>query len=131
MKALIQEFKEFIAKGNAMTMAVGLIIGSAFTAIVNSLVDNIISPFLGILLGGMDFSGLALTIGSASIEFGLFINAVITFFLTAIVLFLLVKGINKLTPKKKEEKPAIPEPEPTPEDVLLLQEIRDLLKNSR
>lgn len=125
MKKFFEEFKQFIAKGDAMSMAVGLIVGSAFTAIVTSLTENIIGPLLGILLGGIDFSGIVLTLGEASIGVGSFIQAVINFFITAFVLFLILKFFNRF--KKKEEE--APEPEPTvPEDIALLTEIRDLLK---
>ena len=87
MKKFFAEFKEFISRGNVVDLAVGMIIGSAFTAIVKSLVENIVTPLIGVLLGGLDFSGLNFTIGNAVIEIGLFVNAVITFLLTALVLF--------------------------------------------
>lgn len=125
MKKFIKEFKEFIAKGNVMTMAVGIIIGSAFTAITTSLVNDIITPLLGIIIGGIDFSGISLTIGDAQIMFGNFIQAVINFFLTAFALFLMIKAMNRLQ-RKKEEAPK-KAPEPSAEEKLLT-EIRDLLK---
>ena len=130
MKKFIEEFKSFIAKGNVMTMAVGIIIGGAFTSIVNSLVNDVITPFLGIIIGGVDFSGIIIQIGEAQLLVGNFIQAIITFLLTALVIFWLVKFFNKLTEKKKEEPApeAEPEPAPTPEDIELLREIRDLLK---
>lgn len=132
MKKFLEEFKEFIAKGNVMTMAVGIIIGGAFTSIVNSLVNDVITPLLGIIIGGINFTGIKITVGSAELLVGNFIQAIITFLLTAFVIFWLVKFFNKLTEKKKEE-PAPepekePEPAPTPEDIELLREIRDLLK---
>ncbi|MBR3705914.1 MAG: large conductance mechanosensitive channel protein MscL [Firmicutes bacterium] len=132
MKKFLEEFKAFIAKGNVMTMAVGIIIGGAFTSIVNSLVNDVITPLLGIIIGGINFTGIKITVGSAELLVGNFIQAVITFLLTAFVIFWLVKFFNKLTEKKKEE-PAPepekePEPAPTPEDIELLREIRDLLK---
>lgn len=132
MKKFLEEFKTFIAKGNVMTMAVGIIIGGAFTSIVNSLVNDVITPLLGIIIGGINFTGIKITVGSAELLVGNFIQAVITFLLTAFVIFWLVKFFNKLTEKKKEE-PAPepekePEPAPTPEDIELLREIRDLLK---
>lgn len=132
MKKFLEEFKAFIAKGNVMTMAVGIIIGGAFTSIVNSLVNDVITPLLGIIIGGINFTGIKITVGSAELLVGNFIQAVITFLLTALVIFWLVKFFNKLTEKKKEE-PAPepekePEPAPTPEDIELLREIRDLLK---
>lgn len=125
MKKFMKEFKEFISKGNVMTMAVGIIIGAAFTAITTSLVNDVITPLLGIIIGGIDFSGISLTIGEAQIMFGNFIQAVINFFLTALVIFLMIKFFNKLQRKKPEEPEKAPEPA---EDVKLLTEIRDLLK---
>ena len=107
-----------------------MIIGSAFTAIVKSLVENIVTPLIGVLLGGLNFSGLNFTIGNAVIEIGLFVNAVITFLLTALVLFCVVKTMNRFK-RKKEEEPKKEEPAPTPEDILLLQKIRDLLKEQQ
>ena len=127
MKALIREFKEFISKGNVMSMAVGLIVGSAFTAIVTSLNQDIISPLLGLILGQIDFTSLSLTVGGASVMYGNFIQAIITFLITALTLFFVLKGFNKMTRKKEEEKKEEPAPEPS-EDVKLLTEIRDLLK---
>ncbi len=127
MKALIREFKEFISKGNVMGMAVGLIVGSAFTAIVTSLNQDIITPLLGLILGQIDFTSLSLTVGGASVMYGNFIQAIITFLITALTLFFVLKGFNKMTRKKEEEKKEEPAPEPS-EDVKLLTEIRDLLK---
>lgn len=107
MKKLAQEFKEFISRGNVVDMAVGVIIGGAFTAIVNSLVNDLITPLLGLITGGMDFSRLSFGIGEAQFCYGSFISAVINFLLIALVLFLLVKGINRLHRKKEaEDKPA-------------------------
>jgi len=128
MKKFVQEFKEFISKGNVITMAVGIIIGSAFTAIVNSLVNDIITPLIGVILGGMDFSGMVLTVGKESLLIGSFINAIISFLLTALVLFMIVKTFNRIQ-REKEEAPK--EPAPTPEEIQLLQEIRDLLKEKQ
>ena len=125
MKKFFKEFKEFIAKGNVMAMAVGIIIGSAFTAITTSLVNDIFTPLLGVLIGGINFSGICVTIGDAQIMFGTFIQAVINFLLTAFVLFLMIKAFNKLQ-RKKEEAPK-KAPEPSAEEKLLT-EIRDLLK---
>ncbi len=129
MKKFFDEFKTFIAKGNVMTMAVGIIIGAAFTAIINSLVADIITPLIGIIIGGVNFTGIAVTVGSASLLVGNFIQAIINFLLTAFCLFLVVKFVNKLSEmgkKKEEEAPAAPA-EPS-EDILLLREIRDSLK---
>ena len=130
---LIQEFKEFISRGSVLDLAVGVIVGGAFTSIVTSLVDDIVMPVIGIITGGINFSSLKFTIklpeelvdvDPATINYGLFIQNVINFLLTALVIFLLVKGINAFRKKKDEE----PEPDPEPSDeVKLLTEIRDLM----
>ena len=124
----IKEFKEFAVKGNVMDMAVGVIIGAAFGKIVTSLVNDILMPIIGMLTGGIDFTGLKATIGEANITYGQFVQSVIDFVIVAFCIFLMLKGINKLN--RKKEEPA-PEPEtpkgPTQEE--LLAEIRDLLKN--
>ena len=138
-KGIIAEFKEFISRGSVIDLAVGVIMGTAFTAIVNSLVNDIVMPFIGWLIGGINFSEYKLVLDlpeklkvldiipePATIAYGAFIQNVINFLLVALVIFLMVKIINKLH-KKKEEEPA-PEVEPEPsEEVLLLREIRDLL----
>ena len=129
MKNFLTEFKEFIAKGNVMTMAVGIIIGGAFTAIINSVVADVISPIIGLILGGTDFSKLSFGVGDAQIMIGNLINAIITFLITAIVLFFIIKSFNKFDEMRKKEEPAPEEEEPeVPEDIQLLSEIRDLLK---
>ena len=129
MKQFFEEFKTFISKGNVMSMAVGIIIGGAFTTIVNSLVADIITPLLGIISGGINFSGISITVGEASIGIGNFIQATITFLLTAFALFCVIKVFNAFK-KKEEEAPAAPAEPPAPaEDIQLLTEIRDLLKN--
>ena len=126
MKKLFKEFKEFAIKGNMLELAIGLMIGTAFNAITNSLIKDIFMPFIGILMGGKDFSGLTLTIGEASIQYGLLVQAIFNFLITAVVLFMLVKFMAGL--KKKEEIiEEVKEPE-IPEDIKLLTEIRDLLK---
>ena len=127
MKSFMKEFKEFIAKGNVMAMAVGIIIGGAFTAIVNSLVADIITPILGMILGGTDFSALSITVGSAVLTYGNFIQAIITFFMTAITIFIIMREINKMNKKEEEAAPPAPDPEPS-DEVKLLTEIRDALK---
>ncbi|MGC2874095.1 large conductance mechanosensitive channel protein MscL [Ihubacter sp. mB4P-1] len=127
MKKFLSEFKEFIARGDVMSMAIGIIIGSAFTAIVNSLVGDIITPILGIVIGGLDFTNIVITVGSAKIMVGNFIQAIIVFLLTALVIFSMMKVFNNFM-KKKEDKPSEAEPE-TPADIALLTEIRDLLKS--
>ena len=104
----VSEFKEFIMRGNVIDLAVGVIIGGAFQAIVSSLVDDILMPVIGIILGKVDFSALAFQIGDATISYGKFITAIINFLIMAFVIFLIVKGINKVSDKlsKKEEEPA-------------------------
>lgn len=105
MKAFLKEFKEFALKGNVMSMAVGIIIGGAFTAIVNSLVDDLINPLLGLLVN-MDFSELSVSVGGATFMYGNFIMAVVNFVLIALVLFMLIKAMNKLMSAAEKEKPA-------------------------
>ena len=136
-KGIVSEFKEFITRGNVMDMAVGIIIGGAFTAIVQSLVNDLLMPVIGALFGGIDFSTLkyvvraadeAAGIEEAAIKYGSFIQAIVNFLLIAIVIFLLVRGLNKLRRKKEEPAPEpAPDPEPS-EEVKLLTEIRDALK---
>jgi len=137
---MIQEFKKFISKGNVVEMAVGLIMAVYFGAIVKSLVDNIIMPPIGMLLGNVDFSNLRIVLQEAStngdvvvpevaIGYGVFLNTIITFIIVAFAVFMVVKGYNKMKSslEKKEEEAPAPAPEPTKEEVLLT-EIRDLLK---
>ncbi len=123
---IISEFKQFISRGNVIDMAVGIIIGSAFTSIVTSLVADIVTPILETLLVGVNFNNIAITIPWGSeprIAIGSFLNAVIRFFIIAVCVFLIVKAMNKFS--KKEEAPS--EPAKPSEEVLLLKEIRDLL----
>ncbi len=139
---MLQEFKNFIARGNVMDMAVGIIMGAAFTGIVKALVDNVIMPVVGVFTNGIDFSTKFIALNGAVYEslaeaqkaaapiitYGVFVNAVINFLIVAFVVFLLVKGVNHVKDaaiKKQAEEAVIPE---TPADVALLQEIRDLLK---
>ena len=136
-KGIVSEFKEFITRGNVMDMAVGIIIGGAFTAIVTSLVNDLLMPIIGAIFGGIDFTSLkyviraadeAAGIEEAAIRYGSFIQAIVNFLLIAIVIFLLVRGLNKLRRKKEEPAPEpAPDPEPS-EEVKLLTEIRDALK---
>lgn len=105
---MLKEFKAFIMRGNVMDLAVGVIIGGAFGKIVASLVNDILMPLIGLLIGGIDFSALAFTLGSATVSYGLFINNLIDFIIIALVIFLLVKGINSL-----QKKPAPAPVEPT------------------
>lgn len=133
VKATWNEFKEFISKGNIIDMAIGVIVGNSFKAIVTALVDNIIMPLIGLALGGKDFKTLAVTIGQAKIEYGLFIQSVVDFFIIAACLFVALKVITTLSAlrKKKEEEEAVAEVPAKPEDVALLEEIRDLLKEKK
>jgi large conductance mechanosensitive channel len=124
-KGFIGEFKEFISRGNVLDMAVGIIIGGAFTSIVTSLVNDIIMPIVGVIIGGVDFTGLTVTIGSSEITYGNFIQQIVNFLIIAFSVFVMVKAINSMR-KKQEDEPAAP-PEPS-EDILLLREIRDSLK---
>ena len=125
---MLKEFKAFAMRGNVVDMAVGIIIGAAFGKIVSSLVKDVIMPPIGMIMGGMDFSSLAVALGegeeAATINYGIFINTVLDFLIVAIAIFFLIKAINSLK-KKEEEKPAEP-PKPSAEEKLLT-EIRDLL----
>ena len=125
MKGFIKEFKEFISRGNVIDLAVAVVIGGAFTKIVNSLVDDIIMPIIGVIIGGINFENLMVTVGTAEIKYGMFIQAVVNFLLIALVMFTIIKAINKFK-KKEEEKPE--EPAAPSEDIVLLTEIRDLLR---
>ena len=153
MKAFLKEFQTFIKKGNVFDMAVGVVIGSAFTAIVNSLVKDIINPLMSFLTGGVDFGYLTIVLKKATetspevaIRYGMFINAIINFIIISFALFLFVRSFNKLKEraerdeleearKKEEEAKRLaaeeeankPEP-PKPADIVLLEEIRDLLR---
>lgn len=132
IKNFFDEFKEFISRGSVIDLAVGVVVGGAFTAIVNALVDNILMPFIGMILAGINFNDLVVVIpwgNKPIINFGAFISAVITFLITAFCVFLLIKAINALKSIKKKEEPKEEEKEEeVPVDVALLTEIRDLLK---
>ncbi len=130
--SMMKEFKEFAMRGNVVDMAVGIIIGAAFGKIISSLVGDVIMPPIGVLLGGVDFSNLSITIKQATeyapaviLGYGKFINTVIDFLIIAFTIFIAIKAMNSLK-KKQEEAPAAP-PTP-PADIQLLTEIRDLLK---
>ena len=125
-KGFIGEFKEFIARGNVMDMAVGVIIGGAFSAITTSLINDIIMPVVGIFVSETSFADLSVTIGQAKITYGNFIQAVVNFVIMAFVVFCMVKAINRVS-RRKEAAPPPPPPEPSNEEKLLA-EIRDLLK---
>ena len=134
---MMTEFRGFAMRGNVIDLAVGVVIGGAFGKIVSALVDKVIMPPIGLLVGGVDFSKLAITLQAAHagpdgkeipavvLAYGEFLNAVIQFVIIAFAIFLLVKGINRL---HRAPAPAPEAPPPTPEDVLLLREIRDALK---
>ena len=107
MKEFIKEFKAFIARGNVIDMAVGVVIGAAFWAIVTSLVDNIIMPLIGILIGGINFESLSITVGGAEVKYGMFIQSIVNFLIIAFVIFLVIKQIGKLTSKMKKEEPKV------------------------
>lgn len=138
---ILQEFKDFAVKGNVVDMGVGIVIGAAFTSIVQSFVKDIINPIIGVVTGGVDFSNLFINLsggdyaslkaakdaGAATINYGLFINAIISFAIVAAVLFMVIKAVNRL---KKEEEAAPAEPAAPPRQEVLLEEIRDLLKKA-
>ena len=143
MASLIKEFKDFAMKGNVIDMAVDVIIGGAFGKIISSLVNDILMPLVGALIGNVDFTTLSATLRAPKLDsagevvkqavtlnYGNFIQVTVDFLLVALCIFLVIKAINKakaLAEKKKEEEPAAPAPKP--DDVVLLEEIRDLLKN--
>ena len=127
-KGFFGEFKEFIARGNVMDMAVGVIIGGAFSAITTSLINDIIMPLLGIFTGSISFAELHFTINGAVIAYGNFIQAVLNFLVMAFVVFCMIKTINRFHRKKEEAPPAPPEPSA---EEKLLTEIRDLLKEKQ
>ncbi len=138
---MIKEFKEFAVKGNVVDMAVGLVIGVAFKAIITSLVNDVIMPPIGKMLGGVDFAKLYINLsdttfvsmaeatkaGAPIIKYGVFIQTIVDFVIIAFVIFMVVKGINSLK-KKEEEEEKQEEPKTDPEDIVLLREIRDSLK---
>jgi large conductance mechanosensitive channel len=139
---MFDEFKKFAMRGNVVDLAVGVVIGAAFTGIVNSLVKDIITPPIGLALGGIDFSNFFVTLkgphlatiaeaqkaGAVTLNYGLFINALINFIVVAIALFLLIRAINRLTTPETPAEEAAAAPLPPPEEVLLLREIRDELR---
>ncbi len=132
---MIEEFKEFALKGNAVDLAIGVVVGAAFGAITSSLVNDIINPPLGLILGGIDFSKMSVTLKAATdtaeaitLNYGLFINTLINFVIIAFVLFLVVKGMNHLRKQMEADKPVEKKPKTIPADIQLLTEIRDSLK---
>ena len=130
MKKFFHEFKEFAMRGNVMDLAVGVIVGGAFSAITTSLINDILMPLIGIFVSETSFANLTITVGSAVITYGNFIQAVINFLIMAFVVFCMVKGITRLSRKKEDAPPPPPAKEPSAEEKLLA-EIRDLLKEQR
>lgn len=122
---MVKEFRDFIARGNVVELAVAVILGGAFGAIINSFVNDIVMPLIGVILGGVDFTSLSIQVGNATVAYGNFIQAIVIFLIVALVLFLVVRSYNRLI--KKEEAAPAPPPEPSAEEKLLT-EIRDLLK---
>ena len=131
MKEFFKEFKDFISRGNVMDMAIGVVIGGAFASIVSSLVDHIIMPLVGMIIGGHDFSELTIRFNSATIRYGLFIQNVVDFLIVAFCIFLVVKAINKIQSLKKKKEEIKEEAPSKPQDIVLLEEIRDLLKKQK
>lgn len=136
---MMKEFKEFAMRGNVLDMAVGIVIGGAFGKIISSLVNDVIMPPIGILLGGVDFTNLKLVLKEAVmngeevvseavvVSYGSFVNTIIEFLIVAFAIFMVIKAMNSAK-RKKEEAPAAPAPDPGPSEKDLLAEIRDLLK---
>ena len=124
---LLKEFKEFIARGNVIELAVGVIIGSAFGKIVTSIVSDILMPLIGIIIGGIDFSGLTISIGNATIKYGIFIQNIIDFLIIAVCIFVFIKLFEKITRKEEVEEVEVK----AEEQIVLLKEIRDLLKENK
>lgn len=130
---MLKEFKTFIARGNVLDLAVGVVVGGAFGKIVTSLVDDIIMPLVGLLMGGLDFSSLSIKVGNAKIMYGSFIQNIVDFLIVAFCIFIMVKAFNKLTKKveAKKAKEKKEEEAKKAENIILLEEIRDLLKEKK
>ena len=130
MKSFISEFKAFAMKGNVIDLAVAVVIGAAFGKIVSSLVDNIITPLIGLIMGGVNFSSLSYTVGDAVVTYGVFLQSILDFVIVALVIFMVIKGINKAQDvvDGEEEAPAKDKPVEPSEEVKLLREIRDNLR---
>ncbi len=124
MLSFLKEFKSFAIKGNVVELAVAVVVGGAFGKIVSSLVDNLITPFIGVLLGGVDFTSFAFTVGAATITYGKFIQSIVDFVIIALVIFLTIKALSTI--QRKED--AKPNPSTPSEEVLLLREIRDSVR---
>ncbi|WP_299090463.1 large conductance mechanosensitive channel protein MscL [uncultured Metabacillus sp.] len=125
---MLQEFKKFALKGNVLDLAVAVVIGAAFGKIVTSLVEDIITPTVGLLMGGINFSHLSLTVGKAAIKYGEFIQSIVDFLIIAFSIFLVVRFFNRFKKKEENAAPAVPEVDKKEE---LLTEIRDLLKEEK
>jgi large conductance mechanosensitive channel len=130
---MLKDFRDFLYRGNVIDLAIGVIIGAAFTAIINSLVGDMFMPLIGAVLGGINFEGLSFQVGEAFINYGMFIQAVINFFLVALILFFTLRAIvtveKELGKEKEEDEEQAPEPEPS-DEVKILIEIRDLMKTN-
>lgn len=129
MKKLISEFKKFIMRGNVIDLAVGVVMGNAFSKIVSSLVNDIMMPIIGVIIGGHDFSNLSITVGNAKIMYGSFIQNIIDFLIIAASIFVFIKVISTLM--RKKEEPSKESKKETSEEVLLLREIRDSLQDNK
>jgi large conductance mechanosensitive channel len=127
IKSFIEEFKKFAMRGNVIDLAVGIVIGAAFQKIVTSLVNNIITPLIGSLMGGVDFTGYTITVRESEIAYGIFIQSIIDFVIVAFAIFIAIKVMNKLQQKEAEKPEEKKEVEPS-EEVKLLREIRDSLR---
>jgi large conductance mechanosensitive channel len=125
---MVDEFKAFAMKGNVLDLAVAVVIGGAFGKIVSSLVADIITPLIGLLMGGVNFSGLSYTLGDAVVTYGVFVQSVIDFVIVAFAIFMVVKGINKAQEKVVKKEEAVEAPKGPSEDILLLREIRDAVR---
>lgn len=128
MKKIINEFKEFIERGNVIDLAVGVVMGSAFSKIVSSVVDDLLMPVIGVVIGGIDFSSLKITFKNADIRYGLLLNNIINFLIISLCIFIIVKIINKLTRKKETKKDTEVKEVKKSDEVILLEEIRDEIK---
>ena len=128
VKKLGEDFKKFISRGNVVDMAVGVVVGGAFSKIVTSLVNDVITPAIGVLLGGLDFSELSFGLKDAQINYGLFLQTIIDFLIIAACIFTVVKIFEKFKKKEEPKEEVKPEEPKKPDDILLLEEIRDLLK---
>ncbi len=131
MKKIFAEFKEFIARGNVVDLAVGVIVGSAFGKIVTSLVNDILMPIIGVILGGINFTNLTLKFKDATIYYGNFIQNIIDFLIVAFCIFIFVKTINAITEKTKKKEEKEETPPAKSDETIILEEIRDLLKKNK